>query len=329
MIQFILVWPVLLLAALLYFVPELAPRYTLFGVRTGAGFRRSPQAREAMRGFRIAVVAGAAVAVSLAIVPPSMLVRSLVPPLIVLGSGATGWILEYRRLRSFAAPPASRLASLEISREPDRPPLVLRGWFVPFLILLAAAWYLHAHWAALPGRFPVHWGIDGQPNRWAERTLRGVYGPLIFFGLMNIWFAAAEWMIWNGVRRSGYRATSVEILFAAQLASALIPALISVAPLWKIGPGLQAASTLGLVLAVVIFSIWRAISVSAKPGPEDDNTPESAWHGGIWYFNRDDPALAVPRRDGCGLTLNFARPAAYLLMAGLPALILAGAFWIF
>ena len=56
------------------------------------------------------------------------------------------------------------------------------GWpvqFAPFLILAATAAALHASWQRIPERFPVHWGIDGQPNGWSGRTAAGVYGPLL------------------------------------------------------------------------------------------------------------------------------------------------------
>ncbi|XDO64260.1 DUF5808 domain-containing protein [Streptomyces sp. RLB1-33] len=34
---------------------------------------------------------------------------------------------------------------------------------------------------------------------------------------------------------------------------------------------------------------------------------------GLFYYNRDDPRLAVPKRYGWGWTLNFGRPMAWTL----------------
>jgi len=34
----------------------------------------------------------------------------------------------------------------------------------------------------------------------------------------------------------------------------------------------------------------------------DDQTDPACWHGGFLYFNPNDPAIAVPRRDGFGYT---------------------------
>ena len=43
----------------------------------------------------------------------------------------------------------------------------------------------------------------------------------------------------------------------------------------------------------------------------------------IFYFNRKDPRVIVPKRIGIGWTLNFARPMAVPLLIGVIALLLA------
>jgi uncharacterized membrane protein len=45
------------------------------------------------------------------------------------------------------------------------------------------------------------------------------------------------------------------------------------------------------------------------------------WRGGLFYINRDDHALMVPRRFGLGWTVNFGNPGAAMLLAGVVALI--------
>jgi uncharacterized membrane protein len=49
------------------------------------------------------------------------------------------------------------------------------------------------------------------------------------------------------------------------------------------------------------------------------------WYG-PFYFNRSDPRLCVPKRFGWGLTFNFARPSAWLIILVLllaPAIVVA------
>jgi Family of unknown function (DUF5808) len=38
------------------------------------------------------------------------------------------------------------------------------------------------------------------------------------------------------------------------------------------------------------------------------------WKMGIFYFNREDSAVLVEKRFGLGYTLNFARPAAWVIV---------------
>ncbi len=43
------------------------------------------------------------------------------------------------------------------------------------------------------------------------------------------------------------------------------------------------------------------------------NLRKPGWYG-PFYFDRSDPRVFVPRRLGWGWTVNFARPAAYLIV---------------
>jgi uncharacterized membrane protein len=48
-----------------------------------------------------------------------------------------------------------------------------------------------------------------------------------------------------------------------------------------------------------------------------DATPDSAWIGGLFYYNPDDPALVVEKRSGLGWTVNLGHPQARLILIGL------------
>jgi len=43
---------------------------------------------------------------------------------------------------------------------------------------------------------------------------------------------------------------------------------------------------------------------------------------GLFYFNRKDPRLTVPKINGLGWTFNFANPLTYLLIVVVAALII-------
>jgi uncharacterized membrane protein len=55
--------------------------------------------------------------------------------------------------------------------------------------------------------------------------------------------------------------------------------------------------------------------------PVGDRTQDKYWKLGVFYFNRDDPAVVIEKRFGLGYTLNFARPITWIIIL----LALAGA----
>jgi uncharacterized membrane protein len=56
----------------------------------------------------------------------------------------------------------------------------------------------------------------------------------------------------------------------------------------------------------------------ALPG-RTDRDDDRFWKAGLFYVNRDDPALLVGARFGVGWTLNFGNPVAWMLIAGTAA----------
>jgi uncharacterized membrane protein len=48
--------------------------------------------------------------------------------------------------------------------------------------------------------------------------------------------------------------------------------------------------------------------------PVGDRTQDNYWKLGVFYFNRDDPAVLIEKRFGLGYTLNFARLATWMIL---------------
>ena len=59
----------------------------------------------------------------------------------------------------------------------------------------------------------------------------------------------------------------------------------------------------------------RGLALAAGTDRDDDRF----WKAGLFYVNRDDPALMVGARFGVGWMLNFGNPVAWLLIAGVAA----------
>ena len=85
-----------------------------------------------------------------------------------------------------------------------------------------------------------------------------------------------------------------------------------------------------LVMVVVIGNVVRGRAQLRPANLRDPQHPrpdavddDEHWKGGLFYVNRDDPALVVPRRFGLGWTVNLGRPAGIALMVALLLVIAA------
>lgn len=92
--------------------------------------------------------------------------------------------------------------------------------------------------------------------------------------------------------------------------------------------GLASMITVGLaVVSALIISLLTGQSGSrVRLGKKADGEvirrdDDRYWKWGMYYVNKDDPALFVEKRFGVGFTINFGRPAAILLVIGLIAVI--------
>jgi uncharacterized membrane protein len=313
-----------LVGALLLALPDLTRPGLLFGVPVPAGFREGPDGKGATRVFRIIVgaVGLAGVCASL-LVPLNALGLLMIgaPFGVMLAAGIT-FYTQYRRLR----PIAVRIAPMrgaELGTIPDELPWFAWLGTVPFATLIAAAWYLHLNWARIPERFPVHWGADGLPNRWVERTVKGVYGPVVFGALMCAWFLVLALSGWHGSRRSRLRSVLlVSMVVGASFIGALF-AGIAVNPLLNIPVWVMVFSPMAILIPGIVVLLRKFMD----PREPVEPTPNECWKAGLIYYNPDDAALFVQKRFGLGYTFNFANPWSWILLLGL-GMVVASAFFV-
>lgn len=62
-----------------------------------------------------------------------------------------------------------------------------------------------------------------------------------------------------------------------------------------------------LLIGAIGFAVIAAAPKGQRPRDEE-------WKGGVFYSNRSDRALLVPKRFGVGYTLNFGNPWAWALL---------------
>jgi uncharacterized membrane protein len=324
--------------ALFVVMPKLTRPDIFFAVTVAPGFRQTSEGRRIVTHYRLGSLASSLLAlVGLGLAARSKLsapwmALALLPQ--VFGT-ALVFVTVRRQVVPYAAQPATTREAVVARRRE----IVPGGWALqalPFVLLTAAAVVLATRWPDLPARIPVHWGLDGQADRWTVRTGVSVFAPLAAACLMCGLMLAVSVGLLRGrrvqatgsaaLREARFRRLTTLVLFAAEMMIALgasqvalvgvaQPALVARGFTLLVGAGLAAT----IVVVVLLFRLGQGGSRgSADPAgaePVGDRTPDSAWKWGLLYVNTQDPAVLVEKRFGVGYTFNFGHPVAWLLLA--------------
>ncbi|RAQ95696.1 DUF1648 domain-containing protein [Thermogemmatispora tikiterensis] len=216
-----------------------------------------------------------------------------------------------------------------------------RGWPSPFwlgldLLLLVALWVVTVvRYPVLPERIPLHFGPDGQVNRWGGKQ------ELLLFSLLalalNILLLGLALALPLGSRQLDpadpeqarrdrqRRQQALRNLLASVLGIVNLCFLLILLLLTQIVPPTNLNVMLMVVLLLILLlglgGLMVFYLIRARPSQayalrtnyvaRDD---DRYWKGGLVYINRDDPALFVERRLGMGWTLNLGHPLGIALM---------------
>lgn len=207
----------------------------------------------------------------------------------------------------------------------------------------------------MPARLPVHWGLDGRPDRWGSPHEFWIFGGVLWFDLLVAWASLAVMSRWTPDRPEGadarWDALDAQRRRAAArgLQGLMLGLDVPIAVAWLLiarqaatGAHREVTATvialivvvvavIGVFLAIYVRSARRIERALAAAGlPATAKRPEDWRWGGAIYYAPDDPDVWVEKRFGFGWTLNFARPAAWALLAVLllPGVVVALLVWL-
>ena len=332
---------VALVGGLLLWLPRLTRPDLYFAVTVPPDFRDGHEGRAILRRYRMITLLCSLLALALVLASGGRWPLTLVAALLIQEGGSlVGYFYCRHRVIPHAVEPVA------IREAPLRPRSVglPGGWRLqagPFILLGAAGLFLNQRWADIPARFPIHWDLNNQPNGWAFRTPAGVYGPLIEGALVCLMMAglACALLRWTrpvrisgtgGEAESHFRRTVVLVLISVEYLIGIMFAGVSLLPLWPGPPPIAATIALPLVFAAIVIVVMvrqgqggsrRAQGASAYGArPVGDRTADRYWKAGLIYVNPDDPALFIEKRFGVGYTINFGRPASWLILGAIALL---------
>jgi uncharacterized membrane protein len=249
-----------------------------------------------------------------------------------------------KREEGWTASPSHTAAIISDDTIPQ--PIPLAWELLHLAVVLALVAYALLAYDRLPDQIPMHAGFDGTVTDYAEKSLRVVMFPALVAAFMGVAFAFTHWSIIRSKRPVDPEAPATSALAYGQFARAqsiamlvgglLLSCVIGVA-FFLSSMGAVTLGTAGLVVTIaallfVVPQIWISLHYGQAGGRlagelrGSDNVArddDERWVLGIFYCNRDDPSIFVPKRFGSGWTLNYGSSTAWVTIA-LFALVCAG-----
>lgn len=212
-------------------------------------------------------------------------------------------------------------------------------FFLPmFLITAGLAIWLIALYPSLPDVIPTHWGVNGQPDAWSDKSFFSVFFMIFMLlftqGLMyaisyGTFHSSVQLKAQNSElslqREHETRKLTAGMMAFMNVATTLLLGMLLVQSTWSM---MYADSTLSMLYSLPIFLllIFGGIYYYMKRSKELNEQFKSAdplesspgddehWKWGIFYFNKDNPDIFVEKKFGVGWTMNFARPGVWLFL---------------
>lgn len=336
--------------------PYLMRRGEVFAVTVPTAARRDPYLSRLKRRFAAIVavatalltVAGGAFAV--AGNEPGVL-TVLSAGLLALCAGSYALMLCYRaKTRAYKAAQGWKAEAQEAVAsvgEGFAPKAISLKWnllYVPVVLLTLAVGIVgYPH---LPDMIPMHADFSGNVNSWMPKGPGVVLFPVMVQAFLAVVFAFSHWSIMRSKKAANpeapaasalaygmfARAESVLLLAGGLIAAAVLGiafelSSFGVVSLGQAG-GMIVASCIpilvGSVVVAVVYGqsgsrVFKRLSESETMLVDNDEH----WKLGIFYWNPQDASLFLPERFGIGWTVNWARPAIWVILAAGVALTVA------
>lgn len=337
---------VLVLALLL---PSMTGPTVPFGVRVPADRADDPAVVRQVRAYRWRVLVGGIVAAGIGVALYGLTGETVLLPvsvLVVVGLWYGCFFLANHELRAAKAEGGwyeGLRQGVTVGTEPRLdPPRFPWPWLAPALIVTLATVVIGVFsYPSMPETLVVHYNERGVANRVAAKSVATAFS-LVFvqIGLTALLAGIAAAIVvrsrpdidpahpvssarWH----RQYLSLGAKVLLGlaavidlGMLGSSLLMWTGTVTPLAPLVVVLPILA--GVVVAIVVLARHNR---ERTEGEEDTGLThrddDRYWRGGLFYVNRDDHAVMVPRRVGVGWTLNFGNPVATLLLAAVIGLI--------
>ncbi|MFH5880196.1 DUF1648 domain-containing protein [Arthrobacter sp. NA-172] len=329
-------------------LPSINSRTVPFGVRVPAQHADDPSVAGQTRIYRWRVLASGIVAVVLAGILYGVTGETLLLPLgvlVIVGAWYGCFFLANQEIRAAKAAGGwyegvrqGIAVDTGLRTDPPRFPWL---WLAPAVIIIVATVVIGVIiYPSMPETLAVHYGAKGVPNRLATKSI-GTAFSLVF---VQVGVTALLAGIAAAICRGRADIDPAHPVASARwyrqyltLGAKALLGLVAMIDLGMMGSSLlmwtgTVASWAQLVVVIpILFGVLVAVVVMARNNREPDEGEKDTglthrdddknWKRGLFYVNREDSAMMVPRRFGLGWTINFGNPKSAMLLAGVVAMI--------
>lgn len=361
-IVYVLIIALLPLAGLtISLTPYLMPKRECFAVTVPDAAQDDPVLRSykrrftAITGLFVAAITVACV-LAFALGQIAVAIGIMGVGIFLLCLGGYGLMLYFRskvqtlkRARGWVA--QGNVSVATIGNEPAPRPISLK-WdllFLPLIFICLAICLLG--YGAIPSEIPIHVGFDGEISSYAEKSLVVACMPGILVAFVDAILLFGHWSITRSKKFSDPSTPALSAWAYGRFARAQSVMMAASGVLLGFVGLSMALSFIGII-SIAMAGVWCTVcvfivaagsifvsliygqngsrlmaNVSASDALLRDN--DRYWKLGIFYVNREDPALFLPERFGIGWTINLGRPAGWALLLGLVAFVTAFTVFVF
>lgn len=239
-----------------------------------------------------------------------------------------------------------RLSAIAGATEANAPrPFSLAWSFLYLSVILATLALSLALYPVMPDPVPIHFNAAGEANAYMAKGWQVIAVPIAIQAFIALCLIVSHWQIILSRRPSSPEhpvasAIAYGMFARAQSATLLITGIVMTASIAVLPPtfagfltadqsvialvGIMCAAALPNLVVPLVYGqtgsrLLQRVAASEELQFDDD----ARWHLGVFYANREDPSIVVPRRFGIGWALNWANPKSWGLVALLLAISIA------
>lgn len=230
------------------------------------------------------------------------------------------------------------VALIGFEEAPAPPSLAWNVVYVPIVLITLALGL--ALYPSTPDLVPTHIDFAGNVNQWTPKGPALIAFPLLVEVFMAACFIFSHWMTIRSkkdvdparpaISAYAYGAFARAECILLLVGGSVLTAVLGIVMILMMTEFLSMLVTMVLIIVATLVFVGATIAFSIVYGQSGsrlvkrleengdiiaDN--DEHWKAGIFYWSKDDASLILPKRFGVGWTMNWARPAAWVIVGGI------------